>query len=176
MAQKNSIGLRLGEINGISYKMYQNNYGNALEISVGRTNSFFYGNGRYRDGFDDWADKKNHKGATYVGYDRSFPLALQVHYLFNNKLDDVTPGLSWYYGFGGQLRYSSYTYEYWYNGEYYTERSADIDLGVHAIIGVEYKIPDVPIRLFLDGAVLVEIVDNPLFIWGQIGLGARYDF
>ncbi len=174
-AQTNSLGVRLGELNGITLKSYTNNYGNAIETSIGIVSNIYHNRNRYSNNFNSWADNNGHHGAHNLEVFKTTPIGLQAHYLFNNKMDDVTGGLIWYYGGGAQVRFSKYSYQYWYENEQYTEDFLDLDVGVHGIIGLEYKIPHEPFRVFIDAALFVEIVDNPLFTFGQLGLGIRYD-
>ena len=58
----------------------------------------------------------------------------------------------------------------------YDQRVNDIDLGVHGVGGVEYTFAAVPISLFLDGTLFMEVVDDPFLFWPQLGTGARFRF
>lgn len=183
-AQDWGVGIRLGDLSGITVKKHME--GKALELSIGRTHMF---PGRYYEKhFDYWyKDKKyGYDDFRYIGYTNSTPIGIQFHYLIQKGIGQVlnesTSGLEWYYGFGGQLRYQTYTYRYWYkypgtdwieeNGEQVT----DIDLGIDGVLGLEYTFSKAPISVFLDVTLFMEVIDNPFLFWGQGGLGARYRF
>ncbi|MBL4654076.1 MAG: SH3 domain-containing protein [Flavobacteriales bacterium] len=178
------IGIRLGDPSGISLKKYLNN-SRSLELSVGRT-SLLRNNKYYDKQFDNWYDnqKYGYKKFDYLGSKASTPLGVQVHYLFQqNLLEDDIEGLQWYYGFGGQVRYQTFVYDYRYkvNGDdnwyYSTEnRVTNIDLGADGVVGLEYIIPNVPITVFADATLFMEIADNPFAFWFQGGIGGRYNF
>lgn len=186
IAQSNwGLGLRLGEPAAISAKKYMGS--NALEINVGTArwfNGYSYGNG-----FTDWYNKQsfNYTDFQYLDYKSSAPLTVQVHYLFHRDItklgDESISGLDWYYGFGGQMRYNSYRYDYRYkvigdpNWRYANgNRVTDIDLGLDGVIGLEYTFDDIPVSVFIDATLFLELVDDPLNPWFQGGLGARYNF
>ncbi len=175
------VGLRLGDPTGITVKKYMG--GNALELSVGRTH-WFYGHGYYDRRFNKWyeSNKFGYKDFNYIGYRASVPLGLQVHYLFQKGIASAE-GLDWYVGFGGQFRFQTYTYDYRYKVEgdpdwYYSTggRVTDFDLGVDGVIGLEYNFSEVPISLFIDATLFVELIDDPFLFWFQSGLGIRYRF
>lgn len=187
MGQNNwGVGVRLGDPSGISIKKYTEN--NAIELSVGRTHWSARDNW-YNNRFDDWyKDKKfGHHDFQYWGHKASTPIGVQLHYLFrksiNQVADESVRGLEWYYGFGGQFRYQTYSYDYRYklDGDpnwYYNsgERVTDLDIGVDGVIGLEYTFEDAPISVFLDATLFMEVVDNPFLFWMQAGVGARYNF
>lgn len=173
------IGLRLGDPAGISIKKYIEN-GKALELNFGRTS--LWGIGRYNGRFNDLHIKYSHY--KYEDFHIQSAFSIQLHYLFHKNVWDINgledfKGLQWYYGFGGQLRIINikYYYEYydifWRKG---VENVTDIDLGGDGVVGLEYTFEDVPISLFLDLNLFVELFDNPLLIWFQSGIGVRYNF
>lgn len=180
------IGLRGGDPSGITLKKYMG--GNALEINVGRTHTFS-GRGWYDNRFHEWYhdNKYDYKEFNYVGYRSSMPLAIQVHYLWQKSLNRVADanvsGLDWYVGLGGQIRMQSYTFDYRYKIKddpnwFYAkgDKVTDLDLGVDGVIGLEYNFEKIPIALFVDATVFMEIVDRPFYFWMQGGLGVRYNF
>jgi hypothetical protein len=179
------IGVRLGDPSGITIKKYMSR--TALELSIGR--SHLYSNrSRYDRGFDDWYYDKNYgyKEFQYLGYKRSAPIGVQLHYLFHKPLttrDASVGNLDWYLGFGGQFRTQRYTYDFRYKREgspdwYYSkgESVLDIDLGVDGVIGLEYMFKKVPLSIFGDVTLFMEVVDQPFLFWFQGGLGVRYNF
>ena len=179
------IGLRLGDPTGITLKRYMG--GTAFEFSLGRTH-YFNGN-YYNNNFNDWYldQNYNYTDIQYLGVQASQPIGFQAHYLIHNKIskigDESVTGLDWYYGFGGQIRSQSYEYDYRYrvNGDnnWYVargERVTNVDLGADAVIGLEYTFPDVPVSIFGDAVLFLELIDNPFSFWFQGGIGGRYRF
>ena len=57
-----------------------------------------------------------------------------------------------------------------------TDRVTEIDVGVDGVIGLEYKFPKVPIAVFADFTLAMELYPDPFIPWGQFGIGARYNF
>ena len=183
-SQNWGIGLRLGDPTGFTFKKYFGS--NALEISIGRTDVFM-GNYWYNNQFDTWY---NNQKFGYYGYAldayKVTPLGLQIHYLFNKHIKNIgdwdITNLDWYFGFGGQMRFLQYSYEYDYqtanNAPWNTETDhvTEVDLGVDGAIGLEYKFPKAPFAVFADFTLAMELVPNPFIPWGQFGIGARYDF
>ena len=181
-SQDTGLGLRIGDLNGLTFKKYMGE--NAIEISLGRSNYFSDGDKYHNDRYNDWYNDKNYGyyDTKNVHIDKGTPLGLQVHYLFNNELDDVTPGLSWYWGLGGQLRWRTYEYSYDYrlnnnsSWQYDSERVTNMDIGFDGVAGVEYTMADLPLSFFLDVTLFIELADDFLATNGQAGLGARYNF
>jgi len=185
-SQNNGIGVRMGDPTGVTYKKYMGN--NALEINIGYTYLFENGNNWYSDRYDVWYKKQkfNYTGYEYLGYSNvSFPLCLQIHYLFQKPIsaaDSKVGKLSWYWGLGGQLRLQSYSFDYAYKDAsgpdwnyVYGKRVTDLNIGVDGVGGVEYKFSKAPFSVFCDFTLELEIYDN-FAPWGQAGIGGRYNF
>ncbi|SDM34727.1 hypothetical protein SAMN05421823_112161 [Catalinimonas alkaloidigena] len=175
------IGGRLGDPAGFSLKHYQP--GKALEINFGRA-YFFSGSQYYKKHFTDWYFKKHgYEYYNFYGYHNTFPWGLQVHFLRQKPLTQLdVKGLQWYYGAGAQLRWQTLYYSYRYRNEnkgewIYVDREqyTNLDLGLDGVIGVEYFIPEVPLSLFTDFNLFLELVDYPS-LRGQGSLGLRYTF
>jgi hypothetical protein len=180
-SQNMGIGIRLGDPAGITFKKYSSK--NALEVNIGRS-YLFNGNKWYNTHFNYWYNKQNYnyKEYQYLGYGSGVPVALQLHYLFRNPVKS-TQGLEWYWGFGGQMRFQRYYYSYryklhgdpnWYYA--YDQAVTDIDLGFDGVLGMEYNFKDIPLALFADINIFMEIIDRPFLFWFQGGLGVRYNF
>jgi len=185
------IGVRLGDPSGITIKKYMSS-GNALEFSVGRTHLLYgrdYFNNRFDDDFDDWYDdnKYGYKDYEYRGHKVSTPIGFQFHYLIQKGIsqleDEDISGFEWYYGFGGQVRFQSYTYDYRYklkgNSDWFYasgEKVTDLDIGADGVLGAEYTFKDIPISLFVDVTLFMEFFDDPFLFYVQGGIGGRYRF
>jgi hypothetical protein len=176
------IGVRLGDPSGISYKKYNGN--TALEFSIGRSHSF-NGRGFYNNHFSKWYAKEKFDFADYhlLSSELSTPLGIHVHYLIHTDwFASEFRGLQWYYGFGGTLRFQSFKYMYefkvaenqpWQLAE---DKVTDLDIGADAVLGIEYEFEDVPIRVFIDITLFMEIVNDPFRFWPLGGIGGRYMF
>lgn len=87
-------------------------------------------------------------------------------------------GLNWYYGGGGHIALQTNNKYYGYgqkrNDQY---DNGNIGLGVDGIVGLEYKIPAVPIALSLDLKPYIEVISNGN-IYGSLdpGLGIKVAF
>jgi len=181
------IGLRFGEPTAISLKKYMGN--KALELNIGRSSHwgwYDYENEFYDDSKFNTYDPWGRRYYEYNAYKWQAPLTIQLHYLFAKNISKVD-GLSWYAGFGGQIRTSKLIYEYRYRNYYgndkddwywvYGSNSAtDLDVGVDGVLGLEYTFPKAPISLFADANLFVEIFDDPFIFWIQSGAGIRYNF
>lgn len=187
VAQDNwGVGLRLGDPSGITVKKYTGS--NAWELSMGRTR-WFDGDGWYNDRFGDWFidEKFNYTEYQYLGFKGGNPISIQLHYLFHKDINDIdfdgVGELDWYYGFGVQMAHASYLYNYrykrpgdprWYYSD--SDRVYDLDFGADGLIGLEFTFSEVPISVFMDVNLYVELFDDPFLMRGQGGLGARYNF
>lgn len=181
------IGFRVGDPSGLSLKKYFNR--SALEFSIGRTH--LWNRGRwYNREFDHWYRdhyRPGYKEFQYLGYRATVPIGLQLHYLihrnFNKATDEVLNGLTWYCGFGAQLRFQTYSFDYRYKLEgspawrYETgETVTDLDIGPDVVIGLEYIFPKAPISIFGDATLFMEVADDPFLFRLQGGFGLRYNF
>lgn len=180
------LGIRFGDPSGLTLKKYMGD--RALELSIGRTH-WFYDDDWYDRRFDDWyeAQRFRYRDLRYVGHEKSVPIGLQLHYLFHKDIAGTgrggASGLDWYYGFGGQIRFQGYRYDYRYrregNPDWYYETSSrivDFDLGGDVVIGLEYTFANAPISLFMDATLFMEIIDDPFLFWFQGGIGGRFNF
>jgi len=183
-SQNWGIGVRLGDPTGFTFKKYFGS--NALEISIGRTDMLM-GNDWYDSQFNNWYNDQKFGYYNYV-YDnaRLTPIGLQIHYLFNNHIKNIgdwnITNLDWYFGFGGQMRFQQYNYQFEYQTtinspwNYTTKNVTDVAIGVDGVLGMEYKLPKFPLALFADVTLAMEIIPDPFIPWLQFGVGARYDF
>lgn len=173
------IGVKAGDPTGLSVKFYQPKL--AIEIVAGRP---YYFSGRYYNDkyyYDRFYKYDKYRGYYYEHYEASNPFALQIHFL-KSKGTKTSSSLSWYYGGGPQFR--AYKVNYYYR-EYYGPRGNDyrivnfqdtyFDLGLDGVIGLEYTFPDLPLSLFGDVNLFVELADDPLHLELQGGLGVRYN-
>jgi hypothetical protein len=166
------IGLRLGDPLGVTLKRYLAE-GKSLEFNLGRSANWGY---NYADRFYD-----NNKWKTYdyLAYKANNAVTFQLHFLFHKDIQGAK-GLQWYWGVGPQLRFKSYAYSYRYDGGnswvYVTEDVTDVDFGADAVLGLEYRIKSAPLAVFADANLFLELLNDPLFLYAQGGVGIRYNF
>jgi hypothetical protein len=144
---KNALGLRAGFPSGLTFKHFFTGDA-ALEIIAGRS----------------WG----YRGFMITGLYEKHKMAFDVD------------GLYWFYGGGAHVgSYNGYYYNYghrnknYYSPYYYSERV--IVIGIDAILGIEYKLKEVPFTLGLD---LKPSFDLYPFGYGDIdgALSVRYTF
>ncbi len=196
-ATKNwGVGLRLGDPLGLTVKKYFNDK-MALEFNLGKT--FFWGSGynsyyRYRGGKYPNNNIYYYKGNPYDngryidgnpyyhnGYYYYEPRAvsIQLHLLAHKSIASVE-GLQLYYGAGPQLRILSYNYGYYINypvgPQYYEEIYRQVGGGLDGIFGTEYTFASLPMTVFADINLYMEIAPVPFWLGIQGGVGARFNF
>ena len=77
--------------------------------------------------------------------------------------------LSWFVGVGGRLEI--------YDDNGGRNRRDDLDLGARFPVGLEIKFDDVPpLEVFVEAALTIEIMDDPLHVFADLGIGARWFF
>ncbi|HTF19658.1 MAG TPA: hypothetical protein VK658_16410 [Chryseolinea sp.] len=175
-AQDRSLGLRLGYPLGITFKAYvQSNH--AVEFLLGTApggwNSRYYENlfSKYND-FDNF---------TYLSHHVRNTVYLQGRYLlqYNIPVDGMEGKLDWYWGAGAMLKFASVQYQYKTNdppNTPYFETVTDVDFGPEFMGGMEYTFEDVPITLFGEVSIVMELVNRPLVFRGFAGVGGRLRF
>ncbi len=83
-------------------------------------------------------------------------------------------GMNWYYGGGGHL--SLLTNDVRNHGRYYN-RGEDFAIGIDGIVGLEYKIPPIPLAISLDLKPLIEVYRNgDVYVGIDPGLGIKFTF
>jgi hypothetical protein len=83
-------------------------------------------------------------------------------------------GMRWYYGAGGH--FASRTGTYYNEGRYYS-RGEDFAFGIDGILGIEYKIPQIPFAISADIKPLMEIYRNGnLYLTIDPGIGVKFTF
>ncbi|WP_215225160.1 hypothetical protein [Echinicola shivajiensis] len=176
-AQEQSIGLRLGEPLSITYKTFIEEK-ISLEAMIGRgsSNSSSY----YRRVFDN---NKPAPGSFYVNHSSGGGLSLNGRVAYHEDVTsefDITEGkLLAYGGAGLQLRSMSVEYAYYETPDAnilrYENRN-NVDFGPEVFGGGEYYLEELPITVFAEIGLMMEIVDRPGHIKMQGGLGVRYLF
>ena len=172
------IGIKGGDPTGLTAKFYRSSLD--IELVVGRPYYFshhYYDDDYYYDRFYKY-DK--YRGYYFDRYESTKPVALQLHFL-KSKGTKSAKELKWYYGGGPQFR--TYKVNYYYR-QYYGPKGNDYvivndkytyyDLGLDGVIGLEYTFSDLPISLFADANLFLELVDE-ITLSPQGGLGVRFN-
>jgi len=174
--QDHSIGLRLGYPLGITYKGYL--AGNhAFEFLIGTAPSG-WSTSYYEKSFNKFDDFDNYQ---YEGHRVRNTVYLQGRYDFqyNIPVDGMVGTLDWYWGAGAILKFASVEYRYTTveppKNPYY-DTVTDVDFGPEFAGGMEYTFEDVPITLFGEVSVMMELVNRPIILRGFAGVGGRFRF
>ena len=170
------LGVKGGDPTGLSVKFYK--AAMAIELVVGRP---YYFSGRYYNGsyYSDRfykIDKYKHPYYKYGYYTARNPIAIQLHFL-KSKSTKTAKELKWYYGAGPQLRMHKIEYFYYddrYRNAVYSEVYNNIDLGIDGVLGLEYTFSDLPLSIFADANLFLEIVDE-ISLSPQGGIGVRFN-
>jgi hypothetical protein len=173
-AQDRAIGLRFGAPMGISYKKYMRNH-KAIELGIGTVTQGWY-NQYYENSFSRFAKYNNGK---YLSHQTNSNVFFQGRYLldYDIQIEGMMGKLNWYWGVGGVLKFGSVEYRYRDQFEVVrTDVHSDIDLGPEGVIGMEYTFEQVPITIFGDFSLMVELADRPGTFKGFSGVGGRYHF
>jgi hypothetical protein len=172
-AQDRGIGIRLGAPMGITYKKYLP--GNkAVEFGIGTLTNGWYNN-YYERSFHDF---DRFEGYDYESHRVRSAVYLQGRYLWQNdiQIEGMMGELDWYWGLGGVAKFGSVEYRYRSNGIPGREIRTDFDFGPEGILGMEYTFEDMPLTIFGEFSLMIEIVDRPGILRGLSGVGARYNF
>lgn len=175
------VGVRMGNPAGLTFKKYLDRE-RAWEFSFGHA-PYYFGY-RYRDhiiryeNFYRYHQYEFLRNPVFVS-----ALGFQLHYLIHKDfIPGDFPGLKWYYGGGAQLRTLTLDYVYRYKPysnsnwtEYIYDTKTFFALGLDGTIGLEYGFRSVPLSVFTDATLFMELYRRP-FLRGQGGLGVRYNF
>ena len=170
------LGVKGGDPTGITAKFYRSSLD--IELVVGRPYYFsgrYYDNKYYSTRFYK-IDKYNHPYYKFGYYTASNPVAIQLHFV-KSKGTKTAKELKWYYGAGPQLRMHKIEYFYYddrYRNAVYSEVYNNIDLGLDGVLGLEYTFSDLPLSIFADANLFLELVDE-VDLSLQGGLGIRFN-
>ncbi|HEY9047415.1 MAG TPA: hypothetical protein VIN08_16025 [Ohtaekwangia sp.] len=174
-AQQQGIGLRLGLPTGVTYKRYLST-AKAVEFGIG-TSPRNIDDRYYKNSFKHMSRYDNY---VYESVDVSSAVYMQARVLFQYDLavTDTEGKFQWYWGAGAMLKLAKV--DYWYrnpanNNEYLHDRRTDLDFGPEGILGLEYTFEDIPLSLFAETSLQLELADRFTFRL-LAGTGARYNF
>ena len=172
-AQDRGIGLRLGNPYGITYKKYLPR-DKAVEFGIGSGYTSWYPH-YYENSFHHL---DRYEGYDYVSHRVNAPLYLQGRYLLQQDIDieGMMGKLQWYWGIGGLMKLATVDYRLKRIDVVTTSTRTDIDIGPEGILGMEYTFEQVPLTIFGEFSLFIEIVDRPAALRGLSGVGVRYNF
>jgi hypothetical protein len=173
-AQKQGIGLRIGNPLGLTYKRYLPN-NRAFEFGFGTAPGGWNKN-YYKNSFSDF---DRYDDFEYVSHKVTSTVYFQGRYLFhyNIPVEGMVGKLGWYWGGGATLKLATVKYTYRVNdAENATDKKTDIDFGPEGIAGMEYTFDNIPLTLFGEVSVLLEFADRPLTFRAFAAAGARFNF
>lgn len=153
-----AIGVRAGEPLGANIRKYFADGEKAFDINVG-TYGFFWGRQKYYGKDRSSGDKK----LVYDGAGFQFQGLYNWHKaLFRREALHLT------YGFGGQLNSRRL-----YQSDRTSNAIRQISVGPAVAAGLEYKLPNNDLAVFLDGGGYVELLPRPFLSHPQLSGGVR---
>lgn len=175
-AQRQGVGLRLGDPSGITYKKFYNRQ-RAVEFGIGSIPAQWH-NSYYVNSFDEYG---RYDAYRYQNHNVESTIFFQARYLFhyNIPVENLTGVLNWYWGGGGVMKFAKVRYRYQnYSdpGPVFPDTHTDVDFGPEGIAGLEYTFPDIPLSVFGETSLLFEIVNRPAAVRAYGALGLRYNF
>jgi hypothetical protein len=180
IAQKkdNQIGLRIGEPMGISFKRTLSSKKYAVEFILG-TASSRVSSRYYKDAYDDLVE--DYQYFSYQSHKVSDILYLQARFVRQKHIswDEVPGSFHWYYGGGIVFKSADVKYtfkEKFFPFEYDSDKYHDIDFGPEGIVGIEYTFKDVPVSVYTEFDLLIEMADQMGYIRPFTGIGVRFNF
>jgi hypothetical protein len=131
----------------------------------------------YKNSFKDF-DK--YETDSYRSHNVESTVYFQGRYLFdyNIPIEGMVGKLDWYWGAGAMLKFAKVNYKY-QPGDATAilhDSRTDIDFGPEGIAGMEYTFDDIPLTLFGEVSVLLELADRPLTFRAFAAAGARFNF
>lgn len=169
----NGIGVRLGDPLGVTYKKYINN-DKAFEFVLG-TSAPGWRNAYYHNAFDRHDD---FNGFRYWRHDVRSAVSMmgRLHFHHNIYIQGMEGKWDWYWGVGAVLKVATVRYFYHdNNGNTIVDNQGDIDLGPDGMGGMEYTFEKVPITVFAEVSLMLEVVDR-VTLQPFSGAGARFRF
>lgn len=176
VAQKQGIGLRLGDPLGITYKKYLPGK-QAFELGLGST-SPEWNRAYYKNSFKAYSQYDPYR---YSSHQVQSSLYLQGRYLFHYDIavEGMAGHLEWYWGVGALLKVARVKYRFTDQEmapPLRTDNKTDVDFGPEGIAGLEYTLEDLPLTIFAETSLMIELANRPGALRGLGALGVRYNF
>lgn len=174
LAQDRGIGIRVGAPMAITYKIYLPQ-SRAVEFGLGALSNGWYDN-YYKKSFASYHKFNRY---SYLSHRVRSAIYLQSRYLLQNEIEieGMMGRLDWYWGLGALVKFANVDYRYRDEaGNTLSRSSADFDFGPEGIVGMEYTFEDIPLTIFGEFSLMIEILDRPGILRGLSGVGVRYNF
>lgn len=175
-SQTQSVGIRLGDPTGVTYKKFIQR-GRALEVLVGSVPAHWHNN-YYFNSFSEYDQYDSYR---YQNHTVQSTLYVQARYLYHEPIpiENLIGKVTGYWGAGGMIKTAKVQYRFQERDAPFvqgTDVHTDIDIGPEGIVGMDYTFNDVPLTVFGEVSLLLEIADRPLTprVFGCLGL--RYNF
>ncbi|MCF1752763.1 hypothetical protein [Mariniradius sediminis] len=177
MAQEPGIGLRMGEPFSITYKTFLDD-NISIEGMFGSAgpNSASY----YRNTFENNRPGPN---TFYIGHSTSNRWSMNFRMAYHEDITDMigigSGYLLAYAGAGAQLRsvMVDYVYSQGTNPNVtFAEQRRNMDFGPEGFVGSEYYIEEIPLSVFAEFGLFMELVERFGHFRLQGAIGARYLF
>jgi hypothetical protein len=178
IAQEDGIGLRLGEPFSITYKKFLDD-NIAIEGMFGGAGAF--SSQYYQKSFENNRPSPN---AFYAGHSTSnilsFNLRGAYHEDFTDDLNIEQGYILGYAGVGAQLRTAQVDYAYTDSSispnTVFRETRTNVDFGPEVFGGAEYYFDDLPMSVFAEMGLFMELLDRFGHLRFQGAIGLRYIF
>ncbi len=178
-AQERSVGLRLGEPFAITFKDFiSDEFSFEVMLGSGSVN----GNSYYQRDFEN---NPPNSSAFYISHGAKKGISLNGRMAYNEDITDIFSieqgYLLGYGGAGVQFRTTQVIYNYSTDNPQNSspilqEDRTNVDFGPEAFAGAEYYFSDLPLNIFIEAGLFLELLDRVGHIKGQGGIGIRYIF
>jgi hypothetical protein len=175
-AQHQSFGLRVGDPTGFSYKKYLSNSTHAVEFAIGSA-SPQWNKKYYKNSFGDYDRYDNDE---YRSHTVESTFYLQGRYLkhYPWHIEGIDGIVDWYWGVGVLMKVANIEYRYQPSTNQGTKVDdiTDFDLGPEIPLGMEYTFSDIPVTIFGEAGLVIELTDRPGTLQLKGAMGVRYNF
>ncbi len=178
-AQERGVGVRFGEPFSITYKDFISDYISfeGMIGSAGVNSSSYY----QRDFENNPPDGNAFYRSNSVKKGVSINARLAYHEDFSEAFGIDKGYILGYAGAGAQFRTTNVTFTYTLDQidpeqPGLQEERTNVDFGPEAFVGFEYYFDDLPLNIFAEGGIFIELLDRIGHMKGQGGIGVRYVF
>jgi len=173
------VGIKVGDPIGLTYKIYFRQRF-AAEVVGGSTTS-----GLFSDFIiESFEVDPEYQDFTYIGHENEISPTVQARLLIHSPLPaGITgeTGIDWFIGIGYMVRFLrvNYTFESGDNPVDFMIGNIEETFmlsGPEGILGFEYVLSTIPVTVFVEGGIFIDVqeeISEPRF---QGGLGLRYNF
>lgn len=147
-----AIGARVGEPLGLNLRKYFAGGSKSFDVNVGTYGLL-------------WGGTRKYNGDYY--YEGSTGLMVQGIHFWNKPLG-IQERWQVYYGFGGQINSRKRPLV---TGNRVANK--DLSIGVVGSAGIEHRLPNNNLSIFLDGGLYFELIKKPLFTAVPASIGVR---